>query len=101
MTVGKRSDRNITSTLARALELTEEALSEVARIAIEEIHSDLESSNHVQAAERDMRSALKQLVMADRDLRAKSVARTPPDARREEIAEVVPGPGSDVVRSGA
>jgi hypothetical protein len=101
MTAGKRSDRNIMATMARALELTEEALGEVARIAIEEIHGGLESSNHVQAAERDMRSALRQLVMAERELRSKAGTRTPAGKRPEGIAEVVPGPGSDAVRSGA
>jgi hypothetical protein len=95
MTAGKRSNRNIIATMARALELTEEALGEVARIAIEEIHGGLESSNHVQAAERDMRSALGQLVMAERDLRSKSAMRTSVHERPEGIAEVVPGPGSD------
>jgi len=101
MAVGKRSDRNVMSTMARALELTERALGEVARIAIEEIHGGLESSSHVQAAEREMRSALRQLVLAERELRAKSVMHTPIDERPEAIAEVVPGPGTDAVRSGA
>lgn len=100
MTAGKRGNRNIVATMARALELTEEALGEVARIAIEEIHSGLESSNHVQAAERDMRSALRQLVMAEREMRSKSGMRTTVDKRPEEIAEVVPGPGSDAAHRG-
>jgi prophage DNA circulation protein len=95
MTAGKRSDRNIAAAMARALELTEQALGEVARIAIEEIHSGLESSNHVQAAERDMRSALRQLVMAERELRSRSGMRTHVHERPEGIANGVPGPGSD------
>jgi hypothetical protein len=95
MTAGKRSDRNIVAAMARALELTEQALGEVARIAIEEIHSGLEGSNHVQAAERDMRSALRQLVMAERELRSRSEMRTNVHERPEGIAGVVPGPGSD------
>ena len=95
MTAGKRSDRNILAAMARALELTEQALGEVARIAIEEIHSGLDSSNHVQAAERDMRSALRQLVMAERELRSKSGMRTIVRERPEAIADGVPGPGSD------
>jgi hypothetical protein len=99
MTVGKRNDRSVIATIGRALELTEEALSEVARIAIEEIHTGLESSSHVQAAERDMRSALRQLVMAEREMRAKSEARPDVDERPAGIAEVVPGPG--VVRDAA
>jgi prophage DNA circulation protein len=95
MTAGKRSDRNIAAAMARALELTEQALGEVARIAIEEIHSGLDSSNHVQAAERDMRSALRQLVMAERELRSRSGMRTNVDVRPERVAHVVSGPGSD------
>ena len=101
MTVDKHSARNITETMTRALELTEEALGEVARIAIEEIHTGLESSNHVQAAERDMRSALRQLVMAERELRTRAARQTRIDERPQAIAEVVPGPGSDATRSGA
>jgi hypothetical protein len=101
MTAGKRGNPNIIATMGRALELTEEALGEVARIAIEEIHSGLEGSNHVQAAERDMRSALRQLVMAEREMRSKSGMRTNVDERPEGIAEVVPGPGTDGMRSGA
>jgi hypothetical protein len=100
MTVGKRNSRDVIATMARALELTEEALGEVARIAIDEIHSGLESSSHVQAAERDMRSALRQLVLAERELRAKSGPRASPEPRSEGIAEVVRGPGSDAVRRG-
>jgi hypothetical protein len=95
MAAGKRSNRDISAIIARALELTEEALSEVARIAIEEIHSGLESSNHVQAAERDMRSALRQLVMAERDLRSKSGGLAGRDIRSEGPGEIAPGPASD------
>jgi prophage DNA circulation protein len=95
MTASKRSDRNIATVMARALELTEQALSEVARIAIEEIHSGLESSNHVQAAERDMRNALRQLVMAERDLRSKSGMRTDAHPQPGSIADAHPGSGSD------
>jgi 3-oxoacyl-(acyl-carrier-protein) synthase len=88
----KRSDRNVATTMARALELTEEALGEVARIAIEEIHSGLESSNHVEAAERDMRSALRQLVLAERELRSRPAHGSSFDGRRERIR---PQAGSD------
>jgi hypothetical protein len=70
-----RSDQGITETLARALELTEEALSQVTRMAIEEIRDGLETSNHVDAAERDMRSALRQLVLAERELQTRSALR--------------------------
>jgi hypothetical protein len=101
MAASKRSDQSINQTMARALELTEEALREVARIAIEEIHTGLESSTHVEAAERDMRSALRQLVLADRELRSKSGLRAGLDDRTQSVAKVVPGPGSDETRSGA
>jgi hypothetical protein len=96
-----RPDQNILATLARALELTEAALGEIARVAIEQIHGGLESSNHVDAAERDMRSALRQLVLAERELRSRSETRTEPDDRADDIAEVVPGPGSGALHSGA
>jgi hypothetical protein len=87
--------------MARAVELTEEALGQVARIAIEEIHSGLETSNHIQAAEREMRSALRQLVLAERDLRARSGAATGREDRPQAVAEVVPGPRSEGTRGGA
>jgi hypothetical protein len=106
-----RPDQNILATVARAVELTEAALGEIARVAIEQIHGDLDSSTHVDAAERDMRSALRQLVLAERELRSSSEARTGPDDRAEGIAEVmpaeavpaevVPGPGSGAVQTGA
>jgi hypothetical protein len=98
MAVGKRGDQNITGAIARALELTEEALAEVTQIAIEEIRDGLEASNHVDAAERDMRSALRQLVLAERELRARSSLRLRGEERAETVAEVVPGPGSGATR---
>lgn len=101
MTAGKRSNQNMVGTMARALELTEEALGQIARIAVEEIHSGLETSNHVEAAERDMRSALRQLVLAERELRHKA---SPPVLGREErsdaVAEVARAKGSEAVRNG-
>lgn len=96
----KRNDHSIGPTMARALELTEEALGQVARIAIEEIHSGLESSNHVQAAERDMRSALRQLVLAERELRARPPARAAPGERNDEVARVVHQERADPRRGG-
>lgn len=76
--------------MARALELTEEALGVVARIAIEEIHSGLESSNHVEAAELDMRSALRQLVLAAHERRARAgtraVGEKAPESTRSSAA---------------
>jgi hypothetical protein len=95
MAVGTRSEQNIIRTIARALKLTEEALGQVAQIAIEEIHTGLESSNHVEAAERDMRSALKQLVLAERELRSRHQARRGAAERAEggEGTSTGPGPG--------
>jgi len=58
-------------------------------------------SNHVEAAERDMRNALRQLVLAERELRSRSGLRTGPDVRPEDIADVMPGAGSDGLQSGA
>ena len=68
---GKHVDQQLLETMAQATKLTERALGQVARIVIEQIHSGLEASNHVEAAERDMRSALRQLVLAERELRAR------------------------------
>lgn len=99
MSGGNPNDHDVSATIARALHLTEEALGEVARIAIEEIHTGLESSSHVEAAERDMRSALKQLVLAERDLRIKTRRKAGIDERSKAIAEIVPGPGSDTART--
>jgi hypothetical protein len=92
--VGKPNHQSVTETMQRALDVSEEALGQVARIAIEEIHSGVESSNHVRAAERDIRSALRQLVLAERELRSGPGMRAGLDDRREGIAAVVPGSGS-------
>ena len=83
--IGDGSDRFPGEALRRALELTEEALGQVSRIAIEEIRDGVESSNHVVAAERDMRSALRQLVLAERELRS--------GAARRALGEVTAGDG--------
>ncbi len=99
MTVGKRSSQNMIGTMARALELTEEALGQIARIAVEEIHSGLETSNHVEAAERDMRSALRQLVLAERELRAKSPPVIGREARGEGMADIPRAKNSDADRN--
>jgi hypothetical protein len=75
----KRGDQSVLATMTRAIELTEQALGQVARIAIEQIHGGVETGNHVEAAERDMRSALRQLVLAERELQSRSRARKPPE----------------------
>ncbi len=68
-------DERLLETMESAIELTERALTQVAHIAIEQIHEGLETSNHIEAAERDMRSALRQLVLADRELRRSAAGR--------------------------
>ena len=93
--IGKPNDHSILATTARAIELTEEALGQVARIAVEGMHHGLEASAHVEAAERDMRSGLRQLIRAERELRSRPGLAPGRDARPEGIAEVVPGPGAD------
>ena len=100
MAVEASHDQSISITMARAIQLTEDALEEVARIAVEEIHCGLEASSHVEAGERDMRSALRQLVLAERELRSRSELGPDLGDRHAAIADVVPGPGSDAVRRG-
>ena len=48
----------------------------------------VESSNHVEAAERDLRSALRQLVLAQREWRAASRASAPLGEPAEGVAQV-------------
>jgi hypothetical protein len=87
----KRGDQGVLATMARALELTEQALGQVARIAIEQIHGGVETGGHIEAAERDMRSALRQLVLAEREVQARS-ARRAAEERAEGIETIVPIP---------
>lgn len=103
MAVGGRDDQGMTKTMARAIELTEEALAQVARIAVEGIHGGLEASKHIEAAERDMRGALRQLVLAEREVRSRSESRSDFDERSEteHVPDAMPAPGSDGVRPGA
>ncbi len=70
------SGHTISETLARAVELTEEALTQIMQIAIEQIREGLETTSHIEAAERDMRSALRQLVLAEREAPARSTLPT-------------------------
>ncbi|HTX31307.1 MAG TPA: hypothetical protein VMD09_07970 [Solirubrobacteraceae bacterium] len=74
----KRGSQDVLATMASAVELTEQALGQVARIAIEQIHDGVETGTHVEAAERDMRSALRQLVLAERELHSRSTPRRAP-----------------------
>jgi len=51
----------------KAIDMTEKALSEVNQVAMEQIRRGAEISSHVEAAERDLRGALRQLVLAERE----------------------------------
>ncbi len=51
----------------KAIEMTENALSEVGQVAREQIRRGAEVSSHIEAAERDLRGALRQLVLAERE----------------------------------
>jgi hypothetical protein len=100
MSVGKRNDQSIIATVARAIDLSEEALGQVARIAVEGIRSGLEVSSHVEAAEREMRSALRQLVLAERELHSGLGLGAHLDEPRDGFADVAPGSGADALHRG-
>jgi hypothetical protein len=85
MTAAEPGDQHLAEVIERALQLTEEALEQVTRIAVEQIRKGVESSNNVEAAERDMRNALRQLVLAQRE----SVGRGVPRVRLGEHADAV------------
>ncbi len=51
----------------KAIEMTETALSQVNQVAMEQIRRGAEISSHVEAAERDLRNAMRQLVLAERE----------------------------------
>jgi hypothetical protein len=74
MSRGGQGDEHVANILEQALGLAEETLEQIARVAVEQIRRGAETSNHVEAAERDLRSALRQLVLAQREWRAASVA---------------------------
>ena len=92
MAAGKQTDHSIVATLARAIELSDEALAQVARTTVEGIRFGLPASSHVEAAERDMRSALRQLVLAERELRSRPRLGPRLERQPERIAEVLPAP---------
>jgi hypothetical protein len=95
--VNKQNDDDILARTARAIELTEETLQELARIAVEGIHNGASAGAHAEAAERDMRNALRQLVRTERELRARAALKPEFDESSRGIAEVVPGPRADAV----
>jgi hypothetical protein len=88
MSLGDAGDAHVAEIMERALGLAEEALEQIARIAVEQIRRGVESSNHVEAAERDLRSALRQLVLAEREWRAASRAPEPLSEPAADIARV-------------
>ena len=100
MATGKQTDQGIITTLARAIELSDEALAQVARVTVEGIRFGLPASSHIEAAERDMRRALRQLVLAERELRSRAEVGSRVEEQPERIAEVLPGPRRDRVRGG-
>ena len=88
MSLGESGDGHVAEIMERALGLAEEALEQIARIAVEQSRRGVESSNHVEAAERDLRSALRQLVLAQREWRAASRASAPLGEPAEGVAQV-------------
>jgi len=86
--MGDSGDAHIADLMERALGLAEETLEQIARIAVEQIRKGVESNNHVEAAERDLRSALRQLVLAQREWRAPAAPYARADGPSEPIAGV-------------
>jgi hypothetical protein len=89
MSLGDSGDAQVAEIMERALGLAEEALEQIARIAVEQIRRGVESSNHVEAAERDLRSGLRQLVLAQREWQAASRASAPLGEPAEGVARVI------------
>ncbi|HTX11440.1 MAG TPA: hypothetical protein VME22_22655 [Solirubrobacteraceae bacterium] len=86
--MGDPGDAHIADLMERALGLAEETLEQIARIAVEQIRRGVESSNHVEAAERDLRSALRQLVLAKREWRTVPAPARTLDEAPESLAQV-------------
>jgi len=97
--VDKNKDVGIAASLTRAIELAEEGLERIARITAEGIRFGLETNGHVEAAERNMRDALRQLVLAERELRRRPGLEAIGE-RPEGIVEVVPRPEADAASGG-
>ena len=81
------SDEQVIGTIAQARALAEEALALLARVALDEVHQGVEASSHLEAAEHDLRGAVRGTVLAERDLRC----RLRPEAEPDEGVEVLPG----------
>ena len=54
-----KAHRDVAERFGVALEQTQEALSQVQQVAVEEIRIGLQASHHVEAAERELRGALR------------------------------------------
>jgi hypothetical protein len=87
MSIGNSGDAHIADLMERALGLAEETLEQIARIAVEQIRRGVESNNHVEAAERDLRSALRQLVLAQREWRPPAAPPAPLDEPTARVTE--------------
>jgi hypothetical protein len=76
MNTGLSAEERLGELLERALQLTEDSLEHITRIAVEQIRKGAETSSHIEAAERDVRNALRQLVLAQRESATKPVPGT-------------------------
>ena len=61
MNIGEPSDEHVAEIMERAIQLAEQTLEETTRIVIAQIRKAVETSSHVEAAERDIRSTLRQI----------------------------------------
>jgi hypothetical protein len=84
--VGSTAPEDVVEAVGRARELAEETLGLLARVALEEVHRGLEAGAHLEAAERDLRGSVRQLVLAERDLRSRAQ-----DAEPDEVSELLAG----------
>lgn len=91
---GEQGEPHVAETMERALQLAEDTLEQITRITVEQIRRGADTSNHIDAAERDMRSALRQLVMAQREWQAKSSGRIEPVKPPRVIPEFTPNSAS-------
>lgn len=81
------SDEQVIRTIAQARALAEEALVLLERVALDEIHQGFEAGSHLEAAEHALRGAVRETVVAERDLRHRLRSEAEPD----EVAEILPG----------
>jgi hypothetical protein len=84
--VGRTQPEEVIEAIGRARELAEETLGLLARVALAEVHRGLEAGAHLEAAERDLRGSVRQLVLAERDLRSRSQ-----NAEPDEVSDLLAG----------